>query len=116
MSCLAKFKPDEPVWVLSDGVIFEPGKYAGSIVRQKNSGHYMNDEGQLIEVEVYAVKIPELPTGLWVVSENCLRPRVQDVRDPPGMSDHDPNGVTSWDRCEWKPGKNYGQGKIYVPS
>ena len=108
-----KFRPGQPVWCLSAGEYEGPeGKFKGIIVRYKRSGMDANTGD---EIEEYVVAIPALG-GTWLVTTDFLRPRVEDVRDPPGMTDETPNAVTTWDRCVWQPGDHLrGQGRIYVP-
>lgn len=113
---MAKFRPGEPVWCLSDGAYEGPeGRFKGTIIRLKRRG-FNNRTGE--EVEEYVVEIPALRDShgcQWTVTSDYLRPRVEDVADPPGLSDADPGRGTTWDRCEWQPGSSYGKGKVYVP-
>lgn len=110
MSYLAKFRTGEPVWVYSDGE--EVAKYAGEIVRLKAVGRDL-ENGRI--VEMYSVKIPELPDGLWEVPGEYLKRRTELPKEPSGLTDSNPDDTGSWDDCPWKPGDHYGKGKIYVP-
>ncbi len=107
-----KFQPGEPVWAISDGRYdAEPGKYAGTIVRF--FGYAFDVPGQQ---EIYVVEIPTLGGQNWTVNEMYLRPRQADPKDPPGLTDQNPDQPTTWERCAWQPGEvTKKKGTIWVP-
>jgi hypothetical protein len=95
-----KFRAGESIWVLSDGGAAPVGVFAATVVGFKETQFI---DGQWLEF--YYVHVPRFRGTCWVAAHPHMRSRQADPKDPPGLTDEDPGKPTTWDRCEWQPGK-----------